>query len=29
MKQPSDWVELDDRYNMVDEDTIEPDYFID
>lgn len=24
-----DWEELDDRYNMIDEDKIEPDFFID
>jgi hypothetical protein len=25
----SQWVELDDKYNMVDENAIEPDYFVD
>ena len=29
MKQNSDWVELEDHYNMIDENSIEPDYFID
>ena len=29
MQPPSDWMELDDRYNMVDETLIEPDYYID
>jgi len=24
-----DWLELDDRYNMVDENMLEPDYYID
>lgn len=27
--KPSDWVELDDRYNMIDETQIEPDFFVD
>ena len=30
MQQPMhDWIELDDRYNMIDEAHIEPDYYID
>ena len=30
MQQPMhDWIELDDRYNMIDEAQIEPDYYID
>ena len=29
MMPPSDWYELDDRYNMVDENMVEPDYYID
>lgn len=29
MHQMHDWQELDDRYNMVDENLIEPDYYID
>lgn len=30
MMQPQhDWIELDDRYNMVDESQLEPDYYID
>jgi hypothetical protein len=29
MQPPSDWQELDDRYNMIDEGLIEPDYYID
>ena len=30
MSQPMhDWIELDDRYNMIDESQIEPDYYID
>ena len=29
MQPPSDWQELDDVYNMINEDHIEPDYYID
>ena len=29
MQPMHDWIELDDRYNMVDESQIEPDYYID
>lgn len=29
MQPMHDWQELDDRYNMVDEQMIEPDYYID
>ena len=29
MQPMHDWQELDDRYNMIDESRIEPDYYID
>ena len=29
MAPPSDWHALDDHYNMIDENMIEPDYYID
>ena len=29
MQPNHDWTELDDRYNMVDESQLEPDYYID